>query len=289
MRPNNRSIYLVFPIVLSFNASAAMTVKYQHTDVLGSLIAETDSNGHIIQKTNYQAYGEQIGGQKAGIGYTGHLEDTDLGLTYMQQRYYDPEIGRFYSNDPVGFSADNLMTFNRYAYGNNNPYKFTDPDGREVKVQWHEVAFGKNHSLLTITPNNPAHFNNAQKISSIGQLTNSEGQKYGTMGAGPNGSLNLESNFNRTNDAAEHSGGIVITLPEGMSEETFVDKLVELDSNYKDNLNYSFSPDGTSTFNSNSYVSGLLNAAGVDTSKLNVPSAPGFDKPVPKEAFEAKK
>jgi RHS repeat-associated protein len=132
MRPNNRSIYLVFPIVLSFNASAAMTVKYQHTDVLGSLIAETDSNGHIIQKTHYQAYGEQIGGQKAGIGYTGHLEDTDLGLTYMQQRYYDPEIGRFYSNDPVGFSASNPMMFNRYAYANNNPYKFVDPDGRET-------------------------------------------------------------------------------------------------------------------------------------------------------------
>lgn len=48
----------------------------------------------------------------------------------MQQRYYDPVIGRFYSNDPVGFSADNPMMFNRYAYANNNPYKFTDPDGR---------------------------------------------------------------------------------------------------------------------------------------------------------------
>lgn len=48
----------------------------------------------------------------------------------MQQRYYDPVIGRFYSNDPVGFSADNPMLFNRYAYANNNPYKFVDPDGR---------------------------------------------------------------------------------------------------------------------------------------------------------------
>ncbi len=47
----------------------------------------------------------------------------------MQQRYYDPVIGRFYSNDPVGFSADNPMMFNRYAYANNNPYKYTDPDG----------------------------------------------------------------------------------------------------------------------------------------------------------------
>jgi hypothetical protein len=47
----------------------------------------------------------------------------------MQQQYYDPIIGRFYSNDPVGFTADKPMMFNRYAYGNNNPYKFVDPDG----------------------------------------------------------------------------------------------------------------------------------------------------------------
>ncbi len=48
----------------------------------------------------------------------------------MQQRYYDPVIGRFYSNDPVGFTASNPMMFNRYAYANNNPYKYTDPDGK---------------------------------------------------------------------------------------------------------------------------------------------------------------
>jgi len=48
----------------------------------------------------------------------------------MQQRYYDPLIGRFYSNDPVGFTASNPMMFNRYAYANNNPYKYIDPDGK---------------------------------------------------------------------------------------------------------------------------------------------------------------
>jgi uncharacterized protein RhaS with RHS repeats len=47
----------------------------------------------------------------------------------MQARYYDPVIGRFYSNDPVGFS--NVHNFNRYAYANNNPYRYVDPDGRE--------------------------------------------------------------------------------------------------------------------------------------------------------------
>jgi uncharacterized protein RhaS with RHS repeats len=45
----------------------------------------------------------------------------------MQARYYDPVIGRFYSNDPIGFR--DVHSFNRYAYGNNNPYRFTDPTG----------------------------------------------------------------------------------------------------------------------------------------------------------------
>jgi uncharacterized protein RhaS with RHS repeats len=51
---------------------------------------------------------------------------------YMQARYYDPVIGRFYSNDPVGFN--NVHNFNRYAYANNNPYKYTDPDGNNPKL-----------------------------------------------------------------------------------------------------------------------------------------------------------
>ena len=39
---------------------------------------------------------------------------------------------RFLSVDPVGFKEGNPMSFNRYAYANNNPYKYVDPDGREV-------------------------------------------------------------------------------------------------------------------------------------------------------------
>lgn len=56
----------------------------------------------------------------------------------MQQRYYDPIIGRFYSNDPVGFTASNPMMFNRYAYANNNPYKYRDPDGRSPVLNFHK-------------------------------------------------------------------------------------------------------------------------------------------------------
>lgn len=51
-------------------------------------------------------------------------------LPYMQQRYYDPQVGRFLSVDPVQAITADGSNFNRYWYANNNPYKFTDPDGR---------------------------------------------------------------------------------------------------------------------------------------------------------------
>lgn len=48
----------------------------------------------------------------------------------MVQRYYDPLSGRFLSVDPVASDLQNGWNFNRYNYANNNPYRFTDPDGR---------------------------------------------------------------------------------------------------------------------------------------------------------------
>lgn len=56
--------------------------------------------------------------------------DAASGLTYMQQRYYDPQIGRFLSVDPVTAYSNPVGAFNRYWYASNNPYKFVDPDGR---------------------------------------------------------------------------------------------------------------------------------------------------------------
>ncbi|BCV35157.1 MULTISPECIES: RHS repeat domain-containing protein [Shewanella] len=119
---------LTLLLLLICSQVSATTVRYQHTDMLGSVVAESDSAGNIISRSHYEPFGKRLGGDKAGIGYTGHLQDEDLNLTYMQARYYDPLIGRFYANDPVGFR--DVHSFNRYAYGNNNPYKYVDPDGK---------------------------------------------------------------------------------------------------------------------------------------------------------------
>jgi RHS repeat-associated protein len=67
-----------------------------------------------------------------GVGYTGHFMDVGTQLTYMQQRYYDPQIGRFQSVDPMSSDMNNGWNFSRYNYAANNPYKFTDPDGRSI-------------------------------------------------------------------------------------------------------------------------------------------------------------
>ena len=50
----------------------------------------------------------------------------------MQQRYYDPAIGRFLSVDPIASDMQNGWNFNRYNYAANNPYRFIDPDGRSI-------------------------------------------------------------------------------------------------------------------------------------------------------------
>jgi hypothetical protein len=52
----------------------------------------------------------------------------------MQQRYYDQSIGRFLSVDPVTAHEKPGQNFNRYWYANNSPYKFVDPDGRQVAI-----------------------------------------------------------------------------------------------------------------------------------------------------------
>jgi RHS repeat-associated protein len=146
-----KSIVLVLCIVFTHVVAASQTVRYQHTDMLGSVISESDSTGNIISRSHYEPFGKRIGGDKEGIGYTGHLQDKDLGLTYMQARYYDPLIGRFYSNDPLPFR--DVHSFNRYAYANNNPYKYTDPTGEAaegwmnrpggVSIGQHQAAMGK--------------------------------------------------------------------------------------------------------------------------------------------------
>jgi RHS repeat-associated protein len=66
---------------------------------------------------------------KIGKGYTGHRGNMDLGLIYMNARYYVPGIGRFLSADTIVPEPGNPQSLDRYSYSYNNPIKYSDPDG----------------------------------------------------------------------------------------------------------------------------------------------------------------
>jgi RHS repeat-associated protein len=131
------SIYLGSSLVaireMPINGGTVM-MKYQHTDALGSPVVVTDQNRVPVERSEYEPFGNVLNRpMHDGPGYTGHVEDAATGLVQMQQRYYDPGIGRFLSVDPVTADASTGANFNRYKYAANNPYRFIDPDGR---IDW---------------------------------------------------------------------------------------------------------------------------------------------------------
>jgi RHS repeat-associated protein len=105
-----------------------------HTDVIGSVRQKTNAMGTVVDEDVRAPYGSVLvnGYYRNGPAFTGHMEDGGTGLTYMKARYYDPVSTRFLSPDPVYVDLGSGANFNRYLYANNNPYTYTDPDGRKI-------------------------------------------------------------------------------------------------------------------------------------------------------------
>lgn len=122
-------------------AHATETIIYLHNDVSGSPQAATDSSGNLLWKETYKPYGERTLNSTSSASGKGtnalyfHGKKVEaleggVNLSYFGARYYDPSIGRFMGIDPAPFDPNSVHSFNRFAYGNNNPYKYVDPDGR---------------------------------------------------------------------------------------------------------------------------------------------------------------
>lgn len=125
---------LVASIDHSWPSNTVTALKYHHTDALGSPVATSSPGGQLLERLNYEPYGALIGKVGySGVGYTGHVMDGSTSLTYMQQRYYDADVGRFLSVDPVAVETQLGANGNRYRYAANNPYRMVDPDGRQER------------------------------------------------------------------------------------------------------------------------------------------------------------
>ena len=127
--------WLLVGLLLLWQPVQAQTavVEYIHTDAQGSVVAVTDASRNVVERREYEPYGLQLApAVQDGPGYTGHVQDAVTGLTYMQQRYYEPQLGVFLSVDPVTAYSSPIGQFHRYRYASSSPYRFIDPDGRAI-------------------------------------------------------------------------------------------------------------------------------------------------------------
>ena len=105
--------------------------RYYVYDYRGSTVAMTDAttSANITHKYQYNDFGKLLQSEEADanpfqyIGKYGVMYE-DNALTFMRARYYDPEIGRFLSEDPI-------WSTNLYPYTDNNPIVKMDPDGEK--------------------------------------------------------------------------------------------------------------------------------------------------------------
>jgi len=111
--------------------SAQVSVPLHTDDAASSGFAgATESDADGVERAAYTPYGAKRGVGDLAIdrGWLGQVEDTDTGLTYLNARYYDPELLRFLSPDPLMDPGD-PRTLDAYRYGENNPVAFTDASG----------------------------------------------------------------------------------------------------------------------------------------------------------------
>jgi len=140
---------------------------YYHYDGLGSVKAITDSSGNVIESYTYDVYGKPtiyntIGKEipESQVGnsflFTGKMFDYDTGLYYYRNRYYDPELGRFITPDPlgpVGLVNDDPKPD---MYVNNNPLNLINPESVRL-IAPDPTAHIDGLNLYTYVGNNPVN------------------------------------------------------------------------------------------------------------------------------------
>jgi RHS repeat-associated protein len=162
-----RGFVLLSSCFLSWQIANGEGVRYLHTDHLGSTSLATNQNAEVVESIDYTPFGEiltphpspspQRGegwGEGASYLFTGQELDPESSLYYYGARYYDPFFSRFLSRDPI-------LNEPSYAYVNNHPISFVDPDGQQTS----EPKGPRYAQYLDPTPNTAEI-----RLSSAGEL-----------------------------------------------------------------------------------------------------------------------
>ncbi len=144
------------------NNLAVLQVRYYHPDHLGSAALITDQNGELVEESANYPFGHLRASYRPKplhgepYGFTQKEKDEESGLHYFEARYLASTYGRFASVDPLitidmkglGRIPQNL---NLYASSHNNPLKYVDPLGLEVKATTTDMKGGSKVTNIKFT------------------------------------------------------------------------------------------------------------------------------------------
>jgi RHS repeat-associated protein len=149
------------------------TASYYEQDGVGSITSLSNPTGVLANTYTYDSYGKltaSTGTTTNPFRYTGRELDAETGIYEYRARYYDAQIGRFISEDPIRFQAGTGF----YEYVFNNPLLWTDPRGLQVQIctkYWHP------HTFICVDGNCSGKYPSGNPFWSPGQIRNDSSNK----------------------------------------------------------------------------------------------------------------
>jgi RHS repeat-associated protein len=158
------------PVRVELDSGTGLAPYSVHVDHLDTPRMLTDSAGAVAWATDYWAFGDaELDGANQvtfNIRFPGQYFDAETGLHYNRFRYYDPEVGRYVSADPIGqygildrFGISSSLVGTRFPTASENLYEYSlnapvdhfDPDGRGVRGAIVCVAAQALNALSTVS------------------------------------------------------------------------------------------------------------------------------------------
>ena len=134
------------PIARIDGSGPLQKIRYYHNDLNGLPEQLTEADGHTVWQATYRVWGNTLEEvrepyyiEEQNLRFQGQYLDREIGLHYNTFRFYDPDVGRFTTPDPIGLHGG----LNFYVYAK-NPFGWVDPLGLSCRLNSVGRTPGKN-------------------------------------------------------------------------------------------------------------------------------------------------